>query len=416
MRSTASCFWSVSRDVSVKAAAPTSAPPSVLHVVGDLSRGAVENWLVRMLAYARKRDAGVSWTFYCAFGESGDLGKTAQALGARVVCSPVPIARKIDFIRALRAELRRGRYDVLHCHHDLVSAVYLLASLGLPVRKRIVHAHNADEAVLTPSALKRRLYREPMRRVCLAMADHIVGISNHTLDTLLAGHSRRGGLDMVHYYGVDAALFTSEEPDRVAFRQGLGFPPDARVLLFAGRVVPEKNPLFAVDVLSELRRLDSRFVALFAGAGSLTEAVHVRAQKLGVEPWIRLIGWRNDLAYVMGCADLFILPRPEQPMEGFGLAVVEAQLAGLRLLLSRGIPNDPILPTASYRRLPLAVGAGAWARAGVELLTTPTQSHAAVLAAFEKSAMQMDRALEELVLLHESPRPTKISANASGPC
>lgn len=163
----------------------------------------------------------------------------------------------------------------------------------------------------------------------------------------------------------------------------------------------QKNPLFAVDVLSKLRRLEPRAVAVFVGTGSLVEAVQNRAVELGVEPWIRQLGWRHDMAEVMSCADLFILPRPEQPMEGFGLAVVEAQLAGLPLLLSRGIPNDPILPTASYRRLPLAVGAGAWAKAGIELLRSPANTSAAALAALEKSPMQMDRALERLLMLHE---------------
>ena len=103
----------------------------------------------------------------------------------------------------------------------------------------------------------------------------------------------------------------------------------------------------------------------------------------------------------MSSADLFILPRPERPMEGFGLAVVEAQLAGLRMLLSEGIPNDPLLPTASYRRLPLAAGADEWAKAGMELMASPAKSRAAVLAALERSPMQMDHALGELLKLHE---------------
>ena len=388
-------------DAAARRARSPGVPPLVLHVVGDLHRGAVENWLIRMLAHARKRGAAVNWAFYCAFGGSGDLGAAARALGAPVVCSRVPIARKIDFIRALRAELRRGRYDVLHCHHDLVSAVYLFASAGLSIRQRVVHAHNADEAVLTPSALKQRLYREPMRSVCLMMADRIVGISDHTLDTLLAGRPRRVGRDVVHYYGVDPAPFASVKPNRAVFRRELDLPPDALVLLFAGRIVPEKNPVFAVDVLFELRRVEPRAVAVFAGTGSLMEAVRERARELGVEPWIRLLGWRNDLAKVMCSSDLFILPRPERPMEGFGLAVVEAQLAGLRMLLSQGIPDDPLLPTASYRRLPLAAGAREWAKAGVDLLTSPSTSRAAALAALEKSQMQMDRALDELLKLHE---------------
>ena len=75
----------------------------------------------------------------------------ARALGARVIHSPVPHREKAEFVRVLRTELRRGEYDVLHCHHDIVSAVYLLAASGIPIRRRIVHVHNADEALPTPS-------------------------------------------------------------------------------------------------------------------------------------------------------------------------------------------------------------------------------------------------------------------------
>ncbi len=186
----------------------------MLHVVENLNRGAVENWLVRMLRHARTRNVGLEWTFYCVLDQPGEMEGEARSLGARVIHSPVPLARKVEFVRALRVELQRGNYHVLHCHHDLLSAVYLLAAAGLPIGRRIVHVHNADETVPTPNRLKQHLYREPMRRICLAMADHIVGISNHTLDTFLAGRSRRSGRDAVHYYGVDPTPFENNTADR----------------------------------------------------------------------------------------------------------------------------------------------------------------------------------------------------------
>src|SRR2546427_8819648 len=108
----------------------------VLHIVENLDGGTVENWLLRMLRHARRRSVDVDWSFYCALGQSGVMDNEAQALGARVIHSPVPIGRKRDFVRALRAELRRGNYDVLHCHHDIVSAVYLMAASGMPIRRR----------------------------------------------------------------------------------------------------------------------------------------------------------------------------------------------------------------------------------------------------------------------------------------
>jgi len=324
----------------------------------------------------------------------------ARALGARVIHSPVPLARKVEFVRALRVELQRGNYHVLHCHHDLLSAVYLLAAAGLPIGRRIVHVHNADETVPTPNRLKQHLYREPMRRICLAMADHIVGISNHTLDTFLAGRSRRSGRDAVHYYGVDPTPFENNTADRAGFRRQLGLPENALILLFAGRLVPEKNPAFAVDVLSELQHMRPQSVAVFAGAGSQEQAVLTRACELGIDNSVRLLGWRRDLPEIMGCSDWFILPHPEQPMEGFGLAVVEAQLAGLRMLLSCGIADDPLLPTASFRRVSLSAGPKAWAGAAAELSHAPTPSRHAALAALKKSPADLDRALEALIGLH----------------
>ena len=144
---------------------------------------------------------------------------------------------------------------------------------------------------------------------------------------------------------------------------------DALILLFGGRLVPEKNPLFAVEVLANLRWIEPRAFAVFVGSGSQEQDVLTRARKLGIESSVRLLGWRNDLAEIMSCSDWFILPHPDHPAEGFGLAIVEAQLAGLRMLLSYGILDDPLLPTAKFRRLTLSEGPDMWAKAAMELLT-----------------------------------------------
>jgi glycosyltransferase involved in cell wall biosynthesis len=395
-------LWSDGFDSLIKEAAVHLAMPfpRVLHIVENLNRGAVENWLVRMLRHAKSSGKDVNWSFYCALPQPGALDAEAAALGANVLFSPVQVGQKGAFMRALRAELRRGRYDVVHCHHDLVSAVYLLASAGIPVGRRIVHAHNADENVLTPSRLKQTLLRGPMRRVCLGMADRIVGISNITLDTFLAGRPRRLRRDIVHYYGIDPVPFRDANADRVAFRRDLALADDARILLFAGRIVPEKNPLLAMEVLAEMRHRDPSIVGVFVGSGSLEQALAARAAELGLSESVRMLGWRTDVPEIMCCCDWFILPRPEEPMEGFGIAVVEAQLAGLRLLLSRGIADDPLLPTARVRRVALSAGAEAWAEAAMELLHEPAPSRTEALAALKQSPMDMDTALDHLLAIH----------------
>jgi glycosyltransferase involved in cell wall biosynthesis len=374
--------------------------PRVLHLVESLDRGAVENWLLRMLEHAQERKIGTDWAFYCILSRPGSGDAKAISLDARVLHSPVPILEKVSFTRALRQELRRGRYDVLHCHHDILSAMYLTASLGIPIRRRIVHVHNADESIPSGNRLRQRVLLEPMRQVCLRMADRIVGISNLTLDTFLARRKRRPGRDSVCYYGVDPTAFANGPANRSGFRRQLRLSEDALILLFAGRMVPEKNPVFTVDVLDSVRRLEPRAVGLFAGSGSEEQRILKRARELGLEDSVRLLGWRNDLPEIMCCSDWFILPHPEHPVEGFGVAVVEAQLAGLRMLLSRGILDDPLLPTACFRRVALADGPAAWAHAAMELLEDPAPSRGAAIAALKESPMDMDRALERLLQLY----------------
>ena len=376
------------------------APPKVLHCVERLHTNAIESWLVRMYCHALSRGYAIDWWFHTQLKEPGRLESLYSALSSRVFRSPYPLSASNDFFIAFWRLCMEQRFDVVHVHSDLTSAPYAVAARLAGVRRVIVHIHNADESVPTPRAWKQRLYRPALRRVCLTLADRLVGISNHTLDTFLFERPRRRGRDIVHYYGLDRSPFEGRAPDRAAFRRELHLADDAAILLFGGRIVPEKNPVFAVDVAAELIRLQPNAVAIFAGAGSLEEAVVARARALGVAGRVRMLGWRSNLPEIMRCSDWFILPRPERPMEGFGLAVVEAQLAGLRILLSQGISNDPLLPTAVFRRLSLADSPCVWAKAALEMLEEPAPSCTKALAALRRSPMDMDYALAHLMELH----------------
>jgi len=384
----------------VDAAAIVDLTPKVLHVIGVLDRWSVETWLLRMLAHAKARGEALDWTFYCAFAQAGSRDDDARALGAGVVRSPVPIGEKLAFAKALRTELERGRYDVLHCHHDLISGVYLAASVGVPIGSRLVHVHNLDESVLTPNPLKQSVLRPALRRTCLSLADKIIANADHALAAFLAGHRRDPERHLVHALGLDPGPFASAHADRAGFRHSFGLAPDTPILLFAGRMTPEKNPVFAVDVLASLRRRLPEAVAVFAGAGDLEAAVSARAIELGISDAVRLLGWRDDVAEVMSASDWFILPHPHEPMEGFGIAVVEAQLAGLRLLLSLGVSDAPLLRGAAAKRLSLHEGADAWADAALDLWQAPAPSRATALAAFRASPMDLDRALDDLMAIH----------------
>lgn len=377
----------------------------MIHIVESLDVGAVEGWLLRMLGAGKKFGADLDWTFYTVLQTPGRFDEAARAMGARVINSPVALDDKFNFVKALRRELRRGKYDVLHCHHDVVSAVYLTAAAGLPIARRIVHVHNADLHVPTGNARKSALLREPMRRTCLLLADRIVGISNYTLDNFLSNRPRKARRDVVLYYGIDTAPYHASPPCPRALRVSLDLPENALILLFAGRMVEYKNPLFLIDVLDEVAEEEPDAYAIFAGAGPLEEKVRDRAQWLGVGDRVRVLGWRDDTIALMMSADLLVFPRLEEASadvgkEGLGLVVVEAQAAGLPSLLSRGIPEDAIVASSLCSTLSITEGAKVWGAQARSILAAPRPDRAIGLAAIERSEFALEAGFRNLVALH----------------
>jgi glycosyltransferase involved in cell wall biosynthesis len=379
----------------------------VVHVVESLDSGAVEGWLLTMLRTARDAGIPLDWTFYCVLPKDGKHDVLARELGATVLHSPVELHATTAFMRALRHTLRDGRFDVLHCHHDIVSAIYLLAAAGLPIKRRIVHAHNADLGVPTPKARKAAILRVLLRRTCLLAADCIVGISEHTLETILGRAARDSKCELVLYYGIDTASYHRSEPDRTAIRRSLDLPPSAKILLFAGRMVWYKNPLFVLEILEQLRDSEPDAVAVFAGAGPLMEKVRALAVEKGLEHRVRVLGWRSDTVMLMRAADLFVFPRIEKSVPGFGieglgLVVVEAQAAGLPALLSRGIPQDAIVIDELCRTLSLDDGPSTWAAATRQVFATNRSHEKVAVAAIDSSRFSAAASLASLQQLYSS--------------
>jgi hypothetical protein len=100
----------------------------IIHIVENLDKGAVENWLVSIFIESRKIRPDWEWTFYCILGNEGRLDEKVRSAGGRIIYSPVTVSNKLAFLKNLRRELTKGRYDILHAHHDYLSGFYLLAS------------------------------------------------------------------------------------------------------------------------------------------------------------------------------------------------------------------------------------------------------------------------------------------------
>ena len=189
-------------------------------------------------------------------------------------------------------------------------------------------------AYLWQSPAARRFCKWYMKWIYFPSFDHHITVSEHVAEELIdasRGHKVRRGT-WIEPMGVDCELFSRARPDAELRRTMMGdaaAPGSATLLLYAGRLAPEKNLQLLVETMS---RLDPNQYRL-AVAGSGIERQHLQAEfarrDITNVVFLGHIAERRHLAAIYASADIFVHPNPREP---FGIAPLEAMAAGLVLL------------------------------------------------------------------------------------
>ena len=111
-------------------------------------------------------------------------------------------------------------------------------------------------------------------------------------------------------------------------KQEFGLPPDARLLLYVGRLAPEKNLDLLLRAFALISAQTSDTYLILAGSGKSRGALEARARSLGIHRRTRFAGFlgRTKLDPLYQASDLFLFPSKTETQ---GLAVGEALASGL---------------------------------------------------------------------------------------
>ena len=143
------------------------------------------------------------------------------------------------------------------------------------------------------------------------------------------------------YNGLAAAFFEcGEASDRDATRTELGFLPEDIVVLYAGRIVPEKGVGELIEAFRYAERRCDRLRLLVVGASFFegsSETAFVRMLRercAGVRDRIRFTGYvaHEQMPFLCAAADVGCVPSVWN--EPFGMAAAEQMAAGLPLIAS----------------------------------------------------------------------------------
>jgi glycosyltransferase EpsF len=381
-------------------------PVRVLEIIDTLGMGGAETWLMEVLRLWSNTGA-VQMDFLLTSGNRGIFDDEASRLGARLHYVRYGRVNLAQFIKEFRQILREGHYDVVHDHQDYVSGWHFLMGQGLLPRVRVAHVHSPwlhIEANYAVSVL-RRLTTIVGKRLVHLLATHVCGTSEEILRRYgFPSKQARNAIVSVLHCGIDIEKFNApRDVDRQSVLREFGWPQEAKVVLFAGRLdramefehpQNHKNSWFALNVLRVAVDKVPAVRLLMAGAGDDTRRELERhIDSWGLRDNLRLIGVRNDIPRLMRAADVLFFPSRQ---EGLGMVAVEAQAACLPVLASTAVPRECVVIPELYEALPLSEPIEIWAEALVRTMSKRRSPLDLCRHALESSAFSIANSAREL--------------------
>lgn len=154
---------------------------------------------------------------------------------------------------------------------------------------------------------------------------------------------RSWGLDNVETLelGVDTGVFHPDKNRGSETRKRLGWPEEAQVLLYVGRLNPDKNVRRLIDAFTKLHQDEpGRFHLAVVGDGMLRHPLLRLQEETRCVSWIQYCSSAGELADIYRAADLFVHPGVK---ETFGLVTLESQACGTPVVGIRGSYMDTII-------------------------------------------------------------------------
>ena len=339
-------------------------PIRVLHVVTQMAYGGLETMLMN---YDRHLDhQQVQFDFLEHRDAVTDYDREILEMGGKIYRLPRLNPFSPAYLKALDAFFaEHPEYRIVHVHLDCMSAFPLKYAKKNGVPVRIAHAHNSNEVKNYKFPLK--LY---FKRFIPKYATWFYACGEE------AGKWIYGGRDFsVLNNAIDSRSFVFNESTRQMVRQTFMIEQNTLLVGHVGRISPQKNHTFLIDVFSELVKIHPDSKLLLVGQGDLEQTIRDKVKSLGLSDRVIFAGVRSDVNVLMQAMDEFIFP---SLFEGLPLVAVEAQAAGLPCVVSDRVPRECEKTDGLVTFLPLEGGAEQWAKqilstAGTERRDTSAQ-------------------------------------------
>lgn len=315
-----------------------------MHFISGIKSGGVEQMLVNYTTRLNKNSDYIQYIIYQHEPDKNSLKKLEEAGN---ICIQIPDKMHFpirNIIWSIKL-IRKYRPDIVHAHMSLLNFFPLLAARVLAVKHRISHSHISRDNVAPKFMI-------PVFKLLVRFSSNSYLACGTDAGTYLYGKKNF----MVINNAVEIQKYKFSEEKRRKKRDLYGIGSDDLIFGNIGRLSPQKNQLFLIEIFSKIILNCNNAKLIIIGNGELEEQLKAKVSELGLNNNVTFTGSVIDTSEYYSMMDVFLLP---SLYEGLPIVSIEAQIAGLKCLFSENIDKDvDVLSTTKL--IPINQGVDLW--------------------------------------------------------
>lgn len=326
----------------------------ILHIVGAMNVGGTETMIMNLYKNIDREKVQFDFLYYvndeCFYDDE------IKKLGGKIIkANSVQNSGVLKSVSELKKIIiENGPYDVVHAHTLFNCGIAMLASKLAGVKVRISHAHTNQE---TTFSLARKVYYKSMSTMINCNSTKFLGASKYA-GSFLFGEKivESNKYEFLPNFIEYEKILSSNKNLRKEF----GIKENEFIIGTVGRFIPIKNQKLILEIAKNIKVENNiDFKILLVGDGDLKDELQRQVKDLGIEDKVIFTGYRKDVYDLVNIMDVFVLP---SLFEGFGMVVVEAQVAGVPCIISDVIPEEVNLKMGLVQKVSLKDEVNIWVK------------------------------------------------------
>jgi len=306
-------------------------PIRVLQVLAQMNRGGAETMVMNL--YRNIDRNKVQFDFITHTENRCDFDSEIESLGGYIY--HVPKYTGINHFKYKKAWhdffKQHPEYKIIHGHVRSTASIYLniAKKFGLVT---IAHSHSIASRGNGVEQFVKNIAQYSIRY----KADYFFACSDEAGKWLFGKKAVKSNRYRLIKNAINTREFIFSESKRNEVRKYLNIE-DKFVIGHVGSFTYPKNHNFLIQIFNEVQKRNKFAVLLLVGEGELRSEIEKQISDIGLKDKIIFVGKVSDVSAYLQAMDVFVFP---SLFEGLGMAVIEAQAAGLPCVVSDNVPKE----------------------------------------------------------------------------